>query len=93
MSITLKLPMGLHEIIGPRREFEINAETVRGAIRILNESYPGIYNEFFDDKDRWDRRFIIFVNNKTPSRDGIKAEEVRLSAGDRVAIIHAVSGG
>ncbi|MEN3048111.1 MAG: MoaD/ThiS family protein [Candidatus Caldarchaeales archaeon] len=88
VRVVVTAPLAIH--MGGLREVEVEAGTVREAVDRLVERFgPELRNRLLDESGRL-RRFVnLYVNDAYVDPD----EDRRLSEGDEVLILPAVSGG
>ncbi|MCS7094560.1 MAG: MoaD/ThiS family protein [Thaumarchaeota archaeon] len=88
IKVVVTAPLATH--MGGLREVEVEAETVREVIGQLVERFGAeLRNRLLDDSGRL-RRFVnLYVNDSYVDPE----EDRRLSEGDEVLILPAVSGG
>jgi molybdopterin synthase sulfur carrier subunit len=90
-TITLHVPAPLRSYCDGESELTLSASSVRAALRELEKSHPSLYHAICDETGAARRHVNIFVN-EVNVRDG-EGLETRLSPGDTVTILPAVSGG
>ncbi|MCS7118405.1 MAG: MoaD family protein [Thaumarchaeota archaeon] len=88
VKVVVTAPLAMH--MGGQREVEVEAGTVREVIGQLVERFGAeLKNRLLDDSGRL-RRFVnLYVNDSYVDPE----EDRRLSEGDEVLILPAVSGG
>jgi molybdopterin synthase sulfur carrier subunit len=74
-----------------QRHLVVDAATVREALAALERSHPAVHRSVCDETGAVRRHVNLFVN-RSHVRD-LGGLEARLSDGDEIAIIPAVSGG
>lgn len=86
--ITVSLPSALAALFpGCPLQASVHAATVGDAIAALNRSWPGLQGRLCDDSPSLRRHIRVYV------RGEIARLETRLSAGDEMFVITAISGG
>jgi len=81
----------LRTYCGGATELSISAQTVRAALEDLERSQSALYRNICDETGRVRRHLNVFVNSdNVRDLDGV---ETRLTPGDVVTILPAVSGG
>lgn len=89
MKITVELPLMLS--LGRSRSPKVDAKTIREALRNLNAEYPGIADQFFDERDRLRPLIVIAHGDEILSHDADLDRKV--FAGDTITILQAIAGG
>jgi molybdopterin converting factor small subunit len=90
-TVTLHVLGALRTYCGGATELSISAQTVRAALEDLERSQSALYRNICDETGRVRRHLNVFVNSdNVRDLDGI---ETRLTPGDVVTILPAVSGG
>ena len=91
MAITVHLPAALRRYSGGISDLSLSAATVRGALAELERDHPSLYRSICDETGSVRRHLNVFVNSShVRDREGL---DTRLSPGDVVTILAAVSGG
>ena len=91
MAITVHLPAALRRYSGGVSDLSLSAATVRGALAELERDHPSLYRSICDETGSVRRHLNVFVNSShVRDREGL---DTRLSPGDVVTILAAVSGG
>lgn len=91
MSVRVRLSRSLLMFWEGAPEVELDASTVAEAISGLEARFPGMRRRVLDDQGRVRRHVLVFVNADNVA--GQAPADVRLSAGDTLHILPAVSGG
>lgn len=91
MQIPVTIPALLQDCVGGRREISVDADRLDRAIEAIRAGYPLLSAHVWDDAGQVRRHVLIFYND-TPLR-WIPRKDAQLRAGDRLAIVQAVSGG
>ena len=91
MAVTIQLSSLLRAYCGGTSDFRIDAASVREALVEIERLHPALYRSVCDETGAVRRHVNVFVNTHS-IRDGEKLE-TRLTPGDVVTIIQAVSGG
>jgi len=90
-TVTLHVLGALRTYCGGATELSISAQTVRAALEDLERSQSALYRNICDETGRVRRHLNVFVNSdNVRDLDGV---ETRLTPGDVVTILPAVSGG
>jgi len=95
-EIQVMIPSALRSLCGsaarlPRSGLILAADDVRGLLAELARNYPDVHVRLCDERGEPRQHINVFVNNDhVGARDGLMT---RLSAGDVVTILPAVSGG
>jgi molybdopterin synthase sulfur carrier subunit len=91
MAITVHLPSALRKYCGGASELSVSGPTVRAALAELERNQPSLYRNICDETGSVRRHLNVFVNSShMREREGL---DTRLSPGDVVTILTAVSGG
>jgi molybdopterin converting factor small subunit len=91
MTVTVRIPTQLRPLTGGAGEVEVEASTVREAIKVLEGDYPGIEPRLLDDQGSL-RRFVnIFVADEDVRF--LQGLDTALGEGSTLSIIPAVAGG
>jgi sulfur-carrier protein len=77
----------LKQLAGGRREHEIDGASVVDLLRALEGAHPALSGWILDERGLIRRHINVFVNGEQ-SREG-----TAVSAGDRVDVLPAISGG
>ena len=87
-EVAVCLPPALAALFpGCPRQARVQAATVGEAIAALNRSWPGLQGRLCDDSPSLRRHIRVYV------RGEIARLETRLTPGDEVFVITAISGG
>ena len=90
-TIIIHVPGPLRAYCGGVKQLTMDAFTVRQALEELERSYGALYCNVCDETGAVRRHLNVFVNSdNVRDGDGVKT---RLTAGDVVTILPAVSGG
>jgi sulfur-carrier protein len=90
-NITIHLPGPLRPYCGGASEVALAAATVRAALEHLARERPALYRNVCDETGAVRRHLNVFVNSDNV-RD-LEGLETRLSPGDVLTFLLAVSGG
>jgi molybdopterin converting factor small subunit len=82
------IPTPLRSYTRQRAEVEAEGGTLDALLVDLDRRHPGIRFRMIDEQDRIRRHIRIFVNRKQ-----VRDLDLALTAGDRVQILQALSGG
>ena len=88
--VTITLPSMLESAAGGRRDFDVEADTVSGALRRLTELLPALGTLLFDEGGTL-REHVLCFHNATSTR--WSDDDAALADGDTIRILQAVSGG
>ncbi len=90
-TVQVRLPGLLAELLGGVRLFEVQAESLQGAIGQILTDYPALKVHLYDESGQLRPHVNLFHNDTNtrwlPSLDG------HLQDGDTVTVMQAVSGG
>lgn len=89
-AVTLTLPSLLRDIAGTT-EFTLRASTLSEAMEEAYRRVPALRHHLCDERGRL-RGHVLCLVNGVNTRD-LKPPDLTLSAGDRISIIQAISGG
>ena len=90
-TVTLHIPGPLRTYCAGAAQLSISARTVRAALEDLQRSQAALYRNVCDETGKVRRHLNVFVNsNNVRDLDGV---DTRLTPGDVVTILPAVSGG
>lgn len=87
-SISMTIPKMLADLVGGDRRFEVEADSVRGALEAVIERHPELRVHVFDESGAIRRHVTLFHNESMQ----IDLDEAT-AAGDTITILQAVSGG
>lgn len=91
MQIEVSVPALLRDCTDRRGRFRLEASTLEEAIRVLFETYPLLRPHVYDDAGRMREHVLIYLNKDNVAR--MERLDIPLQAGDRLAVLQAVSGG
>lgn len=91
MKIEVSVPGLLRDCTGGRNRFELEAETVSGAIEALFAAYPLLRVHVYDEAGEVRRHVLLFYNDDNIA--WMESLDVPLRAGDKLHVFQAVSGG
>ena len=91
MTVTIHVPSVLREYCGGARELMMSVPSVRAALEELERSQSALYRSICDETGTMRRHLNVFVNSDNMrDLDGVNT---KLTAGDVITIVPAVSGG
>ena len=95
-TIRIELPDLLLQVIevpstAYGRDFEIEAETLEGALQTIRQEHPRLATHLFDEQNKFREHVLCFLNEQN-SR-WLDDFSVKLNDGDRLLFMQAVSGG
>ncbi len=88
-DVTIELPMMLRELVGIASPLRVEAASLGEALDAVRRQHPAIGLHLFDENGNLRRHLLCFYNDEF-IRD---APDTPVSSGDRVLIVHKVSGG
>ncbi|MCE9584660.1 MAG: MoaD/ThiS family protein [Planctomycetes bacterium] len=90
-TVTINVPAALRYRCGGAATIVISAATVRGALEEIEKRHADLYRGICDDTGAVRRHVNVFVNEThMRDRDGL---DTKLSPGDELSLLPAVSGG
>jgi molybdopterin converting factor small subunit len=90
-TVKVRLPSLLASHAGGRRDFTVEATTVREALKAARDTLPGL-RRLLDDEDGRRRRHVRVFYNEV-DEDSIEDPDRPATGRDEIIIIQAVSGG
>ena len=84
---TVRLRGPLKRLAGDRAEHAVEGATVAELLLALEREHPGVDGWILDERGRVRRHINVFVNGE------MGGEDTPVSAGDRVDVLPAISGG
>lgn len=91
MTIKIWVPTALRAYCEGASDLTLSAPTVAAALERLEADHPSLYRNVCDETGAVRRHINLFVNtDHVRDRDGL---ETKLSPGDVILIVPAVSGG
>ena len=88
---TFELPSVLASVIGGVQRLQVEGETLRAALEHAFEQQPALRVHLFDESGELRRHVLCFLNQSN-SR-WLDSLDEKLTKGDRITILQAVSGG
>jgi len=89
--VTCELPSVLDGIVGGRRQVEVEASTLAGALDALVAELPALRTHLYDERGAFRQHVLCFHNERnTRWLDDL---EVAVADGDVIRFLQAVSGG
>ena len=90
-TITVRIPTPLRSATDGQSSVEVDAATVRDALRALVDQYPDLHDNLYNE-DGDLRQFVnVYVGDEDVRfGDGV---ETTLEAGDEVSIVPSIAGG
>ena len=89
--IKVKFTANLKRFFSDLEAFDLRASSVSEALDIIDAKYPGIKDYIVDEQGKLRQHVNIFIDNQSV-KDKINLRD-KLSPGDEVHIIQALSGG
>lgn len=90
-KITVRIPAQIRMVYGTPTKVELQAATVREALRELDRRYPGMGERLMEPGEVMRRWVNVFVGNRD-IRD-LEGESTPLKPGDEVTIMPSAAGG
>ncbi len=90
-QIEVQLPSLLANVLDGQCSYSVEADTLRGALRLLRERHPRVAVHLFQEDGELRPHVLCFLN-QTNSR-WFGTCDVPLKTGDTLLIMQAVSGG
>lgn len=91
MSVAIRIPTQLRSLTGGTGEVYVTADSVGGALKELDTSYPGFGERIFDDGGKL-RRFVnVFLNDEDIRF--LEGADTTVESGQTISIVPAVAGG
>ncbi len=81
----------LTDFTGGQRHFEVDAQTLEGALRAAEKTYPLLRVHLFDEKGDLRQHVQVFFNS-TDCRE-LPSLDVPAKDGDEIIVLQAISGG
>lgn len=89
--LTVSVPSLLLPFTAGQRSFQVEAETLEGALRAMVDRYPMLERHLWDEAGEQRRHVNIFYNGQHLRWMADRSQAVR--EGDEILILQAVSGG
>jgi len=89
--IKVKFTANLKRFFSDLKPFDFNASSVSEALEVINAKYPGIKDYIVDEQGKLRQHVNIFIGSQL-LKDKINLGD-KLSPGDELHIIQALSGG
>ena len=89
--VHIRLPSLLATLLEDRREIQLEAPTLQGALNALVDRHPSLKVHLFDESGSLRRHVLCFVN-QTNTR-WLKDSSIPLRDDDVITILQAVTGG
>ncbi len=90
-TVQVRLPGLLADLLGGTKRFEVQAETLQGAIGQVLTDFPALKVHLYDESGQL-RPHVNLFHNDTNTR-WLPSLDVKLGDGDIVTVMQAVSGG
>jgi molybdopterin synthase sulfur carrier subunit len=91
MTVTIRVPTGLHACCDGASEIPLAATNVRAALEEIERDHPSLHRSICDETGKVRRHVNLFVNlAHMRERGGL---DTALVPGDVISVIPAVSGG
>jgi molybdopterin converting factor small subunit len=91
MSTKVYVSVVLREHCGGRSTFEIDAESVRGVVKVIDLEYPGFYDNVFHADGSINKTIRISVNGENVTTPA--GPDTMLRQDDRIFLLYAIAGG
>jgi hypothetical protein len=91
VSVTVKLPPVLRQVVGGVRELAAEGDSIAAAIQDLATRHPALALHFYDERGAI-RRNILFIHHNVAIR-APEAPTTMLQPGDELTITNALAGG
>lgn len=88
-SVTIEIPRVLRESAGGRARLELEADRLGAACARLRADWPVLATHVFTESGALRPHVLLLLNDRLTGGD----PDAPLAAGDRLAIVQAVSGG
>jgi sulfur-carrier protein len=90
-KVAIELPSVLSQVVGGAARVEVEAATLRGALRALVARHPALGVQLFDETGAL-RRHVLCFHNGTNTR-WMHSTDAPVRDGDTLRLMQAVSGG
>ncbi|REE91331.1 molybdopterin synthase subunit MoaD [Paenibacillus taihuensis] len=91
VRITVTVPMLLSDCTKGRSAFELEADTLQGALQLLVAEYPLLKVHLYNEHGEVRKHVLIYYNNDNIA--WLDKLDIPLAAGDKLRVLQAVSGG
>jgi molybdopterin converting factor small subunit len=91
MSVTVRVPPPWRNLLGDRREVDLEGATVREVLGNLIAAYPELKDRVYDGDGRLNSAVAVFVNQDSIGR--LSGLDTPVADGDRIVILMAIAGG
>jgi len=89
--IECTVPFLISDCTGGRSRFQLEAETLAQAIDVLLDAYPLLRIHLYDESGALRQHVLLYYNDDNIA--WLDRLDVPLTAGDRLTVLQAVSGG
>jgi sulfur carrier protein ThiS len=90
-QVTLEVPRLLRDCTAGEPKVGLDAESLDGAFEAIRKGWPLLATHVFTESGELRPHVLVLHNDQLLSRE--PRPDLRLAAGDRLAIVQAVSGG
>jgi molybdopterin synthase sulfur carrier subunit len=90
-QVTIEVPRLLRDCTAGEPRVSLDAESLDGAFEAIREGWPLLATHVFTEEGELRPHVLVLHNDQLLSRE--PRLDLRLAAGDRLAIVQAVSGG
>ena len=89
--VTFEFPSLLADVLGQVKTHELEADSLHRALEALVRDLPQLEPRLFDEQGGFRQHVLCFHNGRNTR--WLEGRDVPLCDGDRIAFLHAVSGG
>ncbi len=91
MSVILRVPYSMRNLIGDVEETECVGNTIGECLDGLSEKFPGLKNKLQYEKGEINGSVLVFLNGKSIRSQ--KGTETPVKDGDEISIVPLAAGG
>jgi sulfur-carrier protein len=91
VSVTVHIPRLLRDCTAGQPTVPVAGETLRAALTAMRADYPLLARHLYDERGQLRQHVLIFYNGESLS--WLESLDLPTAPGDRIDILHAVSGG